>query len=216
VLLSAILNMACGLAVARVRFCHARGRSHSDEPGEGPMKDRKLAARYSRALLAALPDADAAAKADAFLAAVASSMQSMPDLRDVFLNPAVSRREKRAVLTSLAEGQGMPRQVASFLLTVADHGRLEALPVIAAVFHEEREAAAGVVPAVVTTASPLGPELEERTRRALERLTGRKVSLKTEVEPALLGGAVTRIGSMVYDGTLRTQLAKLRRRMSEE
>lgn len=180
------------------------------------MKDRKLAARYSRALLAALPDADAAAKADAFLTAIASSMQTMPDLRDVFLNPAVSRREKRAVLTSLADAQGMPRQMRAFLLTVADHGRLEALPTIAVVFHEEREAAEGVVPAVVTTAAPLGPELEERTRHALERLTGKKVSLKAEVEPALLGGAVTRIGSMVYDGSLRTQLAKLRRRMSEE
>jgi F-type H+-transporting ATPase subunit delta len=110
----------------------------------------------------------------------------------------------------------MPRQVRSFLLTVADHGRLEALPTMAAVFHEQREAAEGIVPAVVTTAVPLGPELEARTRAALERLTGKRVSLKTAVEPALLGGAVTRIGSMVFDGTLRTQLAKLRRRMGEE
>ena len=179
------------------------------------MKDRKLAARYSRALLSALPAA-AAARADSFLTAVASSMQSLPELRDVFLNPAVSRKEKRAVLTSLADAHDMPQQVRSFLLTVADHGRLEALPTIAAVFHEEREAAEGIVPAVVTTAAPLGPELEERTRLALERLTGKRISLKAEVEPALLGGAVTRIGSMVYDGTLRTQLVKLRRRMSEE
>jgi F-type H+-transporting ATPase subunit delta len=180
------------------------------------MKDRKLAARYSRALLSALPDADGAAKADAFLTAVASSMATHPELRDVFLNPAVSRASKRSVLTSLADGQDMPRQVRNFLLTVADHGRLEALPTIAAVFHEEREAADGVVPAVVTSAEPLGADLEQRMRKTLERLTGSKVSLKAEVEPALLGGAVTRIGSMVYDGSLRTQLAKLRRRMSEE
>lgn len=180
------------------------------------MKDRKLAARYSRALLSALPDGEAAAKADAFLQAIAASMQSLPELRDVFLNPAVSRREKQAVLTGLAEAHGMPRQVGSFLLTVADHGRLEVLPTIADVFHEEREAAEGVVPAVVTTATPLGPELERRTQAALERLTGRRIRLRTEVEPAVLGGAVTRIGSMVYDGTLRTQLAKLRRSMSEE
>lgn len=180
------------------------------------MKDRKLAARYSRALLSALPGADDATRTDAFLQAIASSMDSLPELRDVFLNPAVSRAEKRAVLTSLAEAHGMPRQVRSFLLTVADHGRLEALPTIAAVFHEEREAAEGIVPAVVTTAAPLGPELEQRTRAALERLTGKRINLRAEVEPALLGGAVTRIGSMVYDGTLRTQLAKLRRRMSEE
>src|SRR5262245_57062258 len=108
------------------------------------MKDRKLAARSSRALLSALPDADSATKADAFLGAIASSMQTLPELRDVFLNPAVSRAHKRSVLTSLADAHGMPRQVRSFLLTVADHGRLEALPTIAAVFHEEREAAEGV------------------------------------------------------------------------
>ena len=180
------------------------------------MKDRKLAARYSRALLAALPDADVSAKADAFLTAIASSMQTQSELRDVFLNPAVSRASKRSVLTALADAQGMPRQVRSFLLTVADHGRLEALPTIAAVFHEEREAAQGIVPAVVTTAEPMGADLEQRMRATLERLTGQRVSLKAEVEPALLGGAVTRIGSMVYDGSLRTQLAKLRRRMNEE
>src|SRR5262249_51762901 len=134
----------------------------------------------------------------------------------VFLNPAVSRREKEEILQGIAAAQGMPPRVRSFLLTVAEHGRLEALPTIATVFHEEREAAEGIVPAVVTTAAPLGPDLEQRTREVLERLTGRRVPLRAEVEPAVLGGAVTRIGSMVYDGTLRTQLSRLRRRMSEE
>src|SRR5262245_14809325 len=121
------------------------------------MKDRKLAARYSRALLAALPDRETAANADAFLQGVAAS-RPVPKVRDVFLNPAVSRREKAEILQGIAAAQGMPPRVRSFLLTVAEHGRLEALPTIATVFHEEREAAEGIVPAVVTTAAPLGPD----------------------------------------------------------
>ena len=64
-----------------------------------------------------------------------------------------------------------------------------------------------------------GAELVEEAEElaaALERLAGRKVHLTTAVDPALLGGAIARVGSMVYDGSLRTQLARLRRTMGEE
>ena len=80
----------------------------------------------------------------------------------------------------------------------------------------EREAGQGMVSATLTTAAPLTPELKARAVSALERLSGRKVNLTTEVDPGLLGGAVTQVGSMVYDGSLMTQLARLRRTMGEE
>jgi F-type H+-transporting ATPase subunit delta len=99
---------------------------------------------------------------------------------------------------------------------VVDNARLASLPSIAEVFHLERESGQGMVSATMTVAAPLAPELRTRAASALERLSGRKVNLTIEVDPGLLGGAVTQVGSMVYDGSLKTQLARLRRTMGEE
>ncbi len=178
------------------------------------MKNRKLALRYAHALLAALPDAREQEAAATFLDALAEAMQTSRELRDLLLDPAVPRSSRKSALRALAAQRGMPERVGNFLGLVVDHGRVPDLPAIAQVFREARENAAGIVPASITTAAPLSDELKQRARAALENLTGRQVHLSCEVEPALLGGAVTRIGSQVYDGSLRTQLVNLRRRMA--
>jgi F-type H+-transporting ATPase subunit delta len=180
------------------------------------MKDRLLAKRYAKGLLAAIGDPETAERADAFLQAIASAMARSPELRDALLNPAIPRTDRRAVLEALGRERQVPRVVASFLAVVADHRRAGVLPAIAEAFHEAKDEALGVVPATLTTAAPLPEDLRERARKVLEKLTSRKVRLTCEVKPSLLGGAVARVGSVVYDGSLRTQLAALRRRMSEE
>jgi len=180
------------------------------------MRDRKLATRYARALLAALPDAQSQDHADAFLTGLAASVQGNPELRGFLLNPASPTHSKKALLDQLSASRNLPAQVATFLAVVVDHGRIGELASIAEVFHIEREAAQDTVSATLTTAMPMTPELEARAATALEKLAGRKVNLKTEIDPALLGGAVATIGSLVYDGSVRTQLARLRRTMREE
>jgi F-type H+-transporting ATPase subunit delta len=180
------------------------------------MKDRKLATRYARALLDSLPNESEAERAGSFLAALRAALEESADLRGLLFDPAVPRATRKGALRSLAEQAAVPRQVANFLETVVDHNRTAALPSIAEVFHERREERIGVVPAVLTTAWPLPDELKQRTLRAIETMTGRRVRLNVEVDPNLIGGAVTRIGSEIHDGSLRTQLAQLRRRMLEE
>lgn len=180
------------------------------------MKDRKLAARYARALLAALPDPTSAAKADEFLHALAAAMQESAALREALTNPAIARSARRAILGALIEGRDVPSRALSFLDVVFDNGRLAALPTIAVVFSEEREKAAGIVAATVTSAKPLDPDLRQRIAAALERLAGSKVSLTVDIDPSLVGGVVARIGSTIYDGSVRTQLNSLRQRMAEE
>ncbi len=180
------------------------------------MKDRLLAKRYARALLAAVPDPATAERAGEFLASIAAAMDASPELRDVLLNPAIPRQARRAVLDALTRERKAPPVMRSFLAVVTEHGRSGVLPAIAEAFREAKDEALGEVPATLTTAAPLPPDLVERARRVLERLTARKVRLTGEVAPTLVGGAVTRIGSTVYDGSLSTQLRALRRRMSEE
>jgi F-type H+-transporting ATPase subunit delta len=179
------------------------------------MKDRKLAVRYARALLTSVPAADAEA-VGGFLAALGDAMSSSAELGDSLKDPAVPRSRRLELLQSLVKHYGLPMEVNRFLETVVEHGRIGNLPEIGEVFQELREEATGIVPASITTARPLSQDMRERTRTALEGMTGKRIRLDCEVQPDLIGGAVTRIGSKVYDGTLRTQLSLLKRRMVEE
>jgi len=180
------------------------------------MKDRKLAVRYARALLAALPDPAVALAADQFLTALAREMDQSERFRDLMLDPAFSNSERRPLLGRLVEEIRLPAEVGNFMAMLVDNRRLGSLGSIAQLFHELREESQGIVPAEIATATPLGADQQQRAQTAIERLTGRGVRLTCRVDPALIGGAVTKIGSEVYDGSLRTQLAQLRRRMAEE
>ena len=180
------------------------------------MRDRKLATRYARALLGALPDASSQDQADAFLTSLADAMRSNPELRGFLLDPANAAGAKQSMLATLGSARQVPARVITFLEVVLGHGRIAQLPSIADVFHDEREAAQGTITATLTTAAPMSPAMESRASAALEKLAGRKVNLKTQIDPALLGGAVATVGSMVYDGSLKTQLARLRRTMGED
>jgi len=180
------------------------------------MRDRKLASRYAGALLSVLPDPAQAKATDDFLAALRDAMQESGEFRDVMLNPGFPHSLRKGVLRELSQRHGMPGLVSNFMETLVDNNRVTALPVIAKAFHEAREEAMGVVPAELTSAKPLEAPLRERAQAALEKLTGRKVRLDCRVEPDLLGGAVTKIGSKIYDGSLRSHLIELRRRMGQE
>jgi len=180
------------------------------------MRDRKLATRYARALLGALATTAEQNLADEFLSALANSMRTNQELRGFFLDPASPASAKKSVLESLCASRQVPDRVKTFLGMIVDNARLANLPSIAEVFHLERESSQGMVSATLTSAAALTPELTVRAATALEKLSGRKVNLTIEIDPGLLGGVVAQVGSMVYDGSLKTQLARLRRTMGEE
>jgi len=180
------------------------------------MRDRKLATRYARALLGALPTAADQNLADEFLNALASSLRTNAELRGFLLDPANSAAAKKTLLENLCATHGAPERVKTFLGMMVDNARLASLPSIAEVFHLERESGQGMVSATLTAAAPLTPEHRVRAAEALGKITGKKVNLTIEIDPGLLGGAVAQVGSMVYDGSLKTQLARLRSTMGEE
>jgi F-type H+-transporting ATPase subunit delta len=179
------------------------------------MKDRKLAFRYARALLSVVHDPGTAERIDDFLTALVQALEDSPDLRSAMLDPAVPRSARTKLLRSMVEQNGLPTEVGNFFATLVDNNRIGALDAIAAVYHEERERRQGIVAAEMMTATPISEETKQRARGALERLTGATVRLTCSVEPDLIGGAVTKIGSTVYDGSLRSQLEQLKRKMAE-
>ncbi|MDX1389908.1 MAG: ATP synthase F1 subunit delta, partial [Acidobacteriota bacterium] len=161
-----------------------------------------------------LPDDETRQNASRFLAALAEAMERSPDLRDVLLNPAYSRAQRGAVLAALADHSGAAPKVKAFLGVVNDQRRASHLPSIAIAYRDALEEAAGIVPVTVDTAMKMSADQEATTKTTLEKMTGRRVRLTVNVEPSLIGGAVARVGSRVYDGSLKTQLNLLRRRMA--
>jgi F-type H+-transporting ATPase subunit delta len=179
------------------------------------MRDRRLADRYARALLSTLDDSDAE-KADRFLTAMQAAVRESRELRILMNDPSVPRSRRKAALGALAAHFELPTKVVNFLNTLADNKRTAALPSIADRFRHAREEAMGIVSAEIRTPLPMNDDLREQARASLEKLTGRTVRLDCTLDADLIGGAVTQIGSTVYDGSLRTQLQRLRRKMTQE
>ncbi|MBX5478523.1 MAG: ATP synthase F1 subunit delta [Pyrinomonas methylaliphatogenes] len=137
-------------------------------------------------------------------------------LLEVFRNPTVRREQKRKVLESLIARTRVRQTTANFLRVLLQNHRLAQLEEINRYFAAELDARKGVISAQVTTARPLDDETRERLRERLKAATGREVRLQFTIDPNLIGGIVTRIGSTVYDGSVRGQLQTIRERLMGE
>ena len=188
------------------------------------MKNQKLATRYARALLDALPSAEHQNHADRLLSTLAEAMAKDPDVKDALLDPAISREQKATMLGAIIDRVGgtpgltdavtFTGRLKNFMDVILEHGRAAAIPTIAEVFHKLKQEAQKIVAATVTTSEPLDHGLRERTEETLRRVTGRQVNVHYDIDPTLIGGMITRIGSTVYDGSLRSQLSRLKREMA--
>jgi F-type H+-transporting ATPase subunit delta len=179
------------------------------------MSMRASAARYARALLdVAIKESDPE-HAEQELAAFVDVVAQHPDLQRVLANPVVSAADKRALIQQLVERLGLKTPAAKVLLLLAARGRLRLLPDLLDVYRERLMEHLRVVRAEVTTAIPLSPQRVAELQERLASVTGRAVTMTTRVDPSIIGGVITRIGSTVYDGSLAAQLAKVRNRLSE-
>lgn len=145
-----------------------------------------------------------------FLATFAES----PALREVMEDPSIPEEQKLRVLDAIAGRIGIERTVRNFLAVVIHHLRLHELQEMIEAYLQRADQDSGVAEAEVTSARPL----DEVGKRALEAsiatLTGgSSVRAVYREDPALLGGAVIRVGSTVYDGSVRGQLEQMRQRM---
>ena len=138
------------------------------------------------------------------------------ELRNVLANPAVEFAAKHGVIEKLAARLGASRIVRNFLLVVVDNQRTHLLPEILRSFENVIRQRQGVSEAEVTSAAELTTPQKSQLQQTLERLTGRKIQAKYSLDPALLGGAVVRIGDTIYDGSARNRLNQMRARLAAE
>jgi len=169
--------------------------------------------RYARALFSIGVDRGSFEQLGRELDAVADLWTGSAELRQALENPVFKGTEKRAVLQSLLPRVAPTADVQRFVLLLLERRRLPAVPAIARAYREMADLHTGRVRAHVTSAQPLGPADLERVRQSIERRTGKKVILEAAVDPALIGGLVARVGDLVLDGSVRTQLNTLREKL---
>ncbi len=177
--------------------------------------DRAVARRYADALLqeALAQKADAVAlRAD--LQKAAATFSGNTNLRQALLHPGIPNAKKQAVLDGVFTEKETSVFARRMLKLLVDRGRVALLPDVADLFGELWNAHRGVLPAHAVSAAALDAKQETALHTALAAATGRDVELRTTVDPALLGGLKVTVGGQTYDGTVRTRLATLRRRLS--
>jgi len=178
------------------------------------MTNRSSAVRYAKAMLdVSRKEGDPQAverDLEAFVSLVAGNEQ----LARVLVNPAIPAPRKSALVGELLTLLPVGPIVAKMLALLAARDRLVLLPDLLAEYRRRLMDFMNVVQAEVTSAVPLPPGAAQAIERAIAERTGRKVVLTSAVDETLIGGVVTRIGSVVYDGSVKRQLEKLRGTLS--
>jgi F-type H+-transporting ATPase subunit delta len=175
---------------------------------------RSLSRRYARALFDVLRTAGGADRAAADLNAMGGAVRSHGELRSVFETPTISVQKKTAIVEALlaAAGSSSP-EVRRMVLMLAERDRLPLLPDIADAYAELALEASRVLPAEVTTATPLSDETRAALTQALARATGADIRLSERVDPSIIGGVVAKVGSLVFDASVANQLERMRQRL---
>jgi F-type H+-transporting ATPase subunit delta len=149
------------------------------------------------------------------LGTFAQLIEQHPDLREVFASPVIPLDRKRGVLNELLARLRVRPTTNNFLHLLLENQRLHHLGEMLRSLGRELDTRTGIVSAQVTTAHAVGDEDRELLRQRLRALTGKEVRLQFRTDPQIIGGVVTRIGSQIFDGSIKSQLAQMRERLGK-
>jgi F-type H+-transporting ATPase subunit delta len=174
-----------------------------------------IARRYAEALADVATARNQVEQIDNEVRVFAEMMKSSRELHDMFASPTVSQTDKLKVLEALIARTRTGQMTANLLRTMLSHYRLHHMAEVYEQFRREMNERNGLIIAEVTTATEVGAAEQARLGRTLEQMTGKQVEFKFKTDPSLIGGVVTRIGSVVYDGSVRTQLQGIKERLKQ-
>ena len=173
-----------------------------------------VARRYATALADVVLERGEAREVQDELNAWEALLQANANLREVFANPTIALDQKRGVLNKLIEA-GKPRATtANFLKVLLQNQRVTELGEINGRLAQILDERAGMIAATVTTARPVPEDAQQKLHDTLAGLTGKKVRIDFATDGEMIGGMVTRIGSTVYDGSVRSQLQQIKEKMA--
>lgn len=177
------------------------------------MSVETVARRYAVALADVVTKNGDAGGIQAELKEWETMMLSSTDLFEVFTNPSIQQENKEKVLENLIERAKPSRTTANFLRVLVKNGRLNDIGEINQKFASVLEERSGGVSAQITSARPLSEMQKSEIQTNLEQMTGKRISPHFTTDEAIIGGVVTRIGSTVYDGSVKTQLQQLKEQL---
>ena len=136
------------------------------------------------------------------------------DLREVWEAPSIPAEQKRGLLDAIVERQGSLREVRNFLAVLIDHRRIQFLAAIVPQLERELNQRLGLVEAEITSARELSAAEKHLLEAEIEKLTGKKVRPRYALDGSILGGAMVRVGSTIYDGSVKGSLERIREQLS--
>ena len=169
-----------------------------------------VAKRYARALLELGREDGNYEQYGKELGEVASLFDQAPELESVLANPAFAFEGRRNLLGALLAKANLSPIVNNFFRLLMDRGRISAVKDIHTVYQRLIDEVKGLIRAEVLSAAALGQPEIERLTATLKKVAGREVKLEVKEDPSLIGGVVARIGDLVLDGSVKTQLASLK------
>jgi F-type H+-transporting ATPase subunit delta len=178
------------------------------------MNEGSIARRYAKALMAIGLERGTSEQLSREVRSLAAAIKSSPELAITLTSPAFSRSVREQVLRAVLQRIGASPDVLSFTRLLLDRERVAQIPSISRELDRLSDERAGRIEAVVSSAAPLAPAQEQELLRRLEAMSGKKVQMKVALDPQLLGGVVVKLGDVVYDGSLRTQLQRMREELA--
>jgi F-type H+-transporting ATPase subunit delta len=172
-----------------------------------------IAKRYAKALVELSHEKNLVDKSRDDLSAFAAAVGGQAALQKLFASPSVTPDAKKAVIAELSGRLGLQRTTQRFIEFLAETGRIRYVREVREAFEELLAERQNRAIARVTTASPLGPAELAEVKQKLESVTGKQVEVDAQVDAAVIGGARAQIGSVLFDGTIRNQLGKMRERL---
>jgi F-type H+-transporting ATPase subunit delta len=176
----------------------------------------RIARRYAQALFEALKSDQALERAERDLEAFGRVTSSLPSLESVLAHPGVSAERKKALLDAAFGGLDFLPETRRMIGMLAEAGALGALPAIAVAFRALKDRKLRMVAVEVTTAAAIPDDERATWESALAKTAGSRVRIDFKTDPSLIGGAVARVGSVMYDGSVRGSLERIRQSLLGE
>ncbi len=175
------------------------------------MSAGSLSRRYAKALMEIGLEDGSYQRVGQDVASMAKAIESSDELNALLTNPVFPRDDREKIVMGILQRIGASKTVANFSRLLLDRERLNILPDISRELSAMIDEKSGQITAEVTSAVKLSPSQETELKTTLEGISGKKVLIQSKEDPALLGGVIAKVGDMVYDGSIRTQLRELGR-----
>jgi len=174
------------------------------------MKNLAVSRRYAKALILIGQEDGQAEQYNAELDSIVELFDTQEDFETALINPLFNKNDRKKVLEAVLAATDLSAIMKSFLILLFDKGRIGFLREIASYYKDLADQLKGVVKASIVSATELSQDAVGKIKEALSKKTGKTIVLNVEQDKSLIGGVVTKIGDLVLDGSVKTQLINMR------